>query len=125
MVKILVVDDIPEYLDIFEIMLPDEYIVDRALSLEEAMNKIENSPPDIAIVDVRLNEEDEANKEGLELLRWIKKNYPEIAVIMISAYKEFEFRVESLENGAEYFIEKPVNPQVIVERIKEILEKKK
>ena len=119
--RILVVDGIPEYLDVIGVILPEEYAVDKALSLEEAKEKIKENPPDLAIIDVRLNEEDETNKEGLELLRWIKENYPSIKVIMISAYREFEFRTESLALGAEFFLEKPLNPETLAEAVKNAL----
>ena len=124
-IKILIVDDIPEYLDVIEALLPESYTVEKATALMEAKEKIEKAPPDLAIIDVRLKEEDETNKEGLELLQWIKKHYPALPVIMISAYKEFEFRAESLALGAEYFLEKPIKPEHLLEAITKVLEKKK
>ncbi len=123
--KILVVDDIPEYLDVIEVMLSEKFDIEKAKTLKEAMEKTEEIKPDIAVVDVRLNEEDESNKEGLEFLKWIKKNYPTIPVIMISAYKEFEFRAESLSLGAEYFLEKPINIKNFIDVINKVYGKKK
>jgi len=117
MIKILIVDDIPEYVETIKFMLPEEYEKDEAYSIKEAKEKLQKSKYDLAIIDVRLDEKDEENKEGLLLLEWIKENYPETKVIMISAYKEFEFRIESLQKGANFFLEKPIDPEILMEAI--------
>jgi len=49
------------------------------------------------------------NKDGLVFLEWMKMNYPDIPVIMMSAYKEFDLAVDALNLGAEYFLKKPIN----------------
>ncbi len=117
--NILIVDDIPEYVDAIEMMLPDESLkVEKAYSKTEAIEKISLTQPYITIIDVRLKEDELDNKEGIELLKWIKANYPQVKVIMVSAYKEFEFKTESLSSGADYFLEKPIKPSVFKEILK-------
>lgn len=118
MPKVLIVDDIPEYVFMLKSMLPEELETKEAYSFKEAIEILKNEKFELAIIDVRLDEKDEENKEGLVLLEFIKKNYPQIKVVMISAYKEFEFRIESLEKGAEYFLEKPIDPENFKEIIK-------
>ncbi len=121
--KILIVDDIPEYVDIIEMLMPEDYRIEKASGLDQAKEIVEKEDFALAIVDVRLKEADATNKEGLEFLRWIKGKNPGIPVIMISAYKEFEFRAESLSLGAQYFLEKPINPQNLLDAINNILGK--
>ena len=108
MKKVLIVDDIEEYLNSLERVLSDEYIVLKAKNLNEAKEKAKQGI-DIAIVDIRLSEEDPENKDELIFLEWIKMNYPDIPVIMMSAYREFDFAVEALNLGAKYFLKKPIS----------------
>ncbi len=117
MKKILIVDDIPEYVDTLEVYL-EGFKVLKAYTLEEAKQKVKQGI-DAAIVDIRLDEDDPSNKDGLELLEFIKEINPELPVIVTSAYREFDYAVEALNKGADYFLKKPINPQ----ELKELLEK--
>ncbi len=119
---VLLVDDITEYVDTMELNLPDGCRAVQALSAEEAKAAFGKEAPDLAVLDVRLNEADSDNREGLELLKWIKASHPAVPVIMISAYREFEFEAESLSLGAEYFLRKPVQPDEFRECVKKTLE---
>ena len=123
MCTVLLVDDIPEYVDTMELNLPDGCHGIAAYSSEAARVIIAKEQPDLAILDVRLKEAEAENREGLELLKWIKTNHPAIPVIMISAYREFEFEAESLALGAEYFLRKPVQPDEFRETVGRVLRK--
>ena len=98
--RILIVDDIPEYLDDFKMLLPESTEAVKAHSIKKAIALIKQSTPNLCIIDVRLDEDNPENREGMELLRWIKKIYPAIPVIMVSAYHEFEFELD--ENNCNY-----------------------
>ena len=121
MKTVLLVDDIPEYVDTMELNLPEGCQAIHAYSVEEAKAALRKGAPDLAVLDVRLNEADSDNREGLELLKWIKASYPSIPVIMISAYREFEFEAESLSLGAEYFLRKPVQPDEFRSCVEKVL----
>jgi len=121
MKAVLLVDDIPEYVDTMELSLPDGCRAARAYSVEDAKAAFSKEKPVLAVLDVRLNEADSENCEGLELLKWIKAFHPAVPVIMISAYSEFEFEAESLSLGAEYFLRKPVQPDEFHECVKRVL----
>lgn len=107
---VLLVDDIAEYLDTMEINLPDGCRALRAESSEVAKRLIEAERPAVAVIDIRLVESEDRNREGLALLKWIRERHPDVVVIMISAYREFEYAAESLTMGAEYFLRKPIQP---------------
>ncbi len=96
---VLLEDDIPEYLDTMELNLPDGCQAVRATSLEEAKAAVAKEQPQAAVVDVWLSETDTANRDGLTLLDWLRERYPQVVVIMISAYREFEYEAESLASG--------------------------
>jgi len=121
MKTVLLVDDIPEYIDTMELNLPEGCQAVQAHSVEEARKAFDKKTPALAVLDVRLNEADTDNREGLELLKWIRASYPSVPVIMISAYREFEFEAESLSLGAEFFLRKPVQPDEFHECVRKVL----
>ena len=123
--RILLVDDIPEYLDDFKMLLPESTEAVKAHSIKKAIALIKQSTPDLCIIDVRLDEDNPENREGMELLRWIKKIYPAIPVIMVSAYHEFEFETEALGLGAAYFLRKPISPNVFEKVVQNTLNPEK
>lgn len=106
-VKILVVDDAEEYLAALRSTLERDFIVASATTLAAAKSSFE---PDVrlALVDIRLSEEDTANRDGIELLSWLRAHHPEVPVVIMSAYREFDLAVDSLNQGAARFLKKPI-----------------
>ncbi len=115
--KILIVDDIEEYLDSLEGILID-YKVLKARNLKEAIEILEREKIDCAIIDIRLDEKDPSNRDGLKILKWIKENSPGTIPFVMSAYKEFDYAVEALNLGAKYFFKKPLKPDEIIDVLK-------
>lgn len=96
--KILVVDDLPDVRSTVSGLLRDEgYLTRVAASREEALAILENERFHIAVLDVRLDESDEDNREGMELLREINQRYPAITVIMLTGYADAEMVREALQ----------------------------
>jgi len=124
MKRILIVDDIEEYLDSLANALRDEYDVLKARTLEEAKSLASKHHIDIALVDIRLSEEDMTNRDGLVFLEWMKMNYPNIPVVVMSAYQEFDLAVDALNLGAEYFLKKPINLIELKGVLERVLSKK-
>ena len=116
--KIIVVDDVAEYVDSLARALSLQYEVLKAYSLQEAKKKMDSSIQ-LALVDVRLSEEDFTNRDGLIFLSWVKENFPDTPVLMMSAYRDFEAAVEAMNLGASYFIKKPIN----LKELRELIEK--
>lgn len=121
MEKILIVDDIEDYLGSLENALKGDFEIIKARSLSEAKEKMTNSIK-LALVDIRLKEDDPENRDGLIFLEWVKMNFPGIKVIIMSAYREFDRAVEALNLGAEYFLRKPINLVELKGTIKTMLE---
>ena len=120
--KLLIVDDIEEYLTSLENALRGEYKVLKARSLDDA-KEVAKENIDIALVDIKLSEEKPDNKDGLVFLEWLKMNYPKVPAITMSAYREFDLAVEALNLGAEYFLKKPINLPELKGLLKTILSK--
>jgi CheY-like chemotaxis protein len=102
-VRILVVDDEALVCNSCSKTLSHEgYYVDCALNGEEAQIKIASSRYDLVITDLKMPKVD-----GMELLRTVKKRWPEISVVMITGYGTIRSAVEAIKLGAFDYIPKP------------------
>ncbi len=89
-------------------------------SAEEALAVMNNESFDIILTDLKMNEMD-----GIDLLRQVKKNNPEVVVVIMTAYGTIETAVTAIKNGAYDFMLKPVLPNTLehmLSRISEILD---
>lgn len=121
MKNVLIVDDIPEYVDTIEGYLEDELKIFKANNLEGAKKVLSKNGIDLAIIDIRLDEDNPENKDGLELLKWLKEKNLKVKIIMMSAYREFDYAVEALNKGADYFMRKPLDPDELHLTIEKLL----
>lgn len=69
---------------------------------EEALRLIEKQKPDIVVTDIRM-----PRMDGVELTKILKQKYPEIQVIVLSSYNDFDYVKETLKVGALDYILKP------------------
>ena len=84
---ILVLDDLADWRATLRGLLEDwGYTVHTAGSTEQALRLLENTPVDLALLDIRLDETDEGNTEGLSLASVIKERWPDIKVVVITGY---------------------------------------
>ena len=120
MKKLLIVDDQILYLKSLEIVLKKEYEVYLAQDYDEAISLLSKPDIDIALIDIRLDEDDESNIDGLRILEWIKMNKHDIIPFVMSAYQEFSYAEQALNLGAKHFFRKPID----VESLKAILGEK-
>ena len=103
MKKILIIDDEEDLCRLVKTYFERrKYEVDYSHTLTDGLKKIENSYPDIITLDNNL-----PDGFGLERIKEIKKIDPKINLIMISALSYL--KEESLSEGANYFLEKPVS----------------
>ncbi|MBU4227184.1 response regulator [bacterium] len=100
--KILLVDDDKFIRDTFvERLRNNKYEVSSAKDGKEAIEKISNNNFDVVITDIGMPE-----VNGIEVLKFSKKNKPKTKVIMMSAYVPQEVVSEVMELGADEYIEK-------------------
>ncbi len=117
--KILLVDDLPEYLYSLSRALEAEGEVVTASNLEEAKARIDAETA-VALVDVRLSEEDPGNRDGIILLAWIRERFPGAKVLLMSAYRDYDAAVDALNLGAVGFLRKPVDIRELKHRIADL-----
>jgi len=112
--NILVVDDESRIRESLSAILRDEgYEVSFAVDGFTALKKVEEDPPDLIFLDIVM-----PGIDGLETLQKLKDRFPEIYVIIISAYGTIETAVKALKYGAFDFIEKPLSLEKIVLTVK-------
>jgi len=114
--KILILDDVEEYVRSLGRALSMGHDIVTANNLSEAKNQMDETIQ-LALVDVRLSEDDPENREGLEFLKWSKEEYPHTPVVMMSAYRDFEAVKGSWDLKAEKFLKKPINLRDLKELI--------
>ena len=85
--RILFVDDVADWRAMLSGLLTDQgYSVESAESAADAMRILGKTTFDIAIIDMRLDETDERNIEGLTLVKSIKQKHPDMPVIILTGY---------------------------------------
>ncbi|MCD7841432.1 MAG: VanR-ABDEGLN family response regulator transcription factor [Lachnospiraceae bacterium] len=113
MSRILVLDNEKEIADVIGLYLRnDGYEVELAYSGREALKKVEEAPPDLALLDVMLPDID-----GFRVLQKIREKY-RFPVIMLTAKTEYTDKINGLTLGADDYIPKPFNPLEMVARVK-------
>jgi len=101
------------------ILEEEGYEIDIALSGTEAFQKIKEKPFDIVITDLKM-----PGVDGMEVLRTLRRDYPDVIVIMITGFSTVETAVEAMKQGAFDYIPKPFTPDEVTIVVKKALEKR-
>lgn len=117
--KILIVDDIPENIELLKDYLSVEpYSVITARSGEETLQKVKEEKPDLVLLDVLM-----PDMSGYDICTTIK-NDPEtqfVQVLMLTALSQLEDKIKGIEAGADDFLIKPVRKTELNTRVKSLL----
>ena len=73
---------------------------------EEVIAFIKENPVDVIITDVRMH-----NVSGLDIAKYVSENNMGIEVIIVSAYKSFEYAKQAMEYGVKNYLVKPTSPE--------------
>jgi len=120
MKKILIIDDEKDIRFLLSSILADEqYLTIEAGNIDEAEKKIETENFDLALIDISLGDK---KKDGISLLKKIKKIDSDLPVIMISGHATIQIAVDSVKEGAFEFLEKPFNTSRLLNFVKRALE---
>ena len=121
--RILVVDDHPQNVELLEAyLIPEGYDVITAFDGIEALEKVEEGPPDIILLDVMM-----PRMDGYEVCKKMKEDEATrfIPIVMVTALKELEDKIKSIESGADDFLTKPIVKIELLTRIKSLIRVKR
>jgi DNA-binding response OmpR family regulator len=120
-VKILIVDDDPDMVEASRIVLErDGYSVESASNVEEGLQKLADTNPDLLILDVMMEEPD----DGLRFARQARRTGNTLPILMLTSVN----RALGIQIGrddemvpVDEFVEKPVDPATLSEKVKTLL----
>jgi two-component system, NtrC family, response regulator GlrR len=115
--RVLVVDDDPGLLRLLTIRLRSEkYEVEPADSAARALSVIARFRPDLVVTDLRM-----AQMDGLALLRELKRRWPSLNVIVLTAHGTIPDAVRATQSGAFAFLTKPVEKEALLAEVRRAL----
>ena len=115
MKKLLVVDDEKEICEFLQAFFEErDFEVSTAYSGESALKDIERFAPQIVLLDIHM-----PGMDGLAVLKYIKENYPQIKVIMVTAIETRERIEEAMRLGADNYITKPLSLEYLEKDVQE------
>ncbi len=116
-ISVLVVDDDRSILRTFtRILQRAGFTAETAENAKEALQKIQSKKYDVALIDVVLGD-----SSGLDLLPKIEETSPETVKIVITGADTYENKQEACKNGADAYLTKPVNPEILMNVFEETL----
>lgn len=127
--KILVVDDDEDIRDSLQIILEGrQYTVVTAASKAEGTEKVKTEKPDLLILDVMMS----AWQDGFEMARELKKDpqFKNTPILMLTGVKEktgIDFKATAGDPTwcpVDGFLDKPVEPDILLQQVEELLSKK-
>ncbi len=118
-VRILIVDDHPLVREGLAHRLTaqeDLEVVGEAATEEEAKRKVKELEPDLVIVDISLKE-----GHGLELIKYVRLNYPKLKMLALSSFQESLYAERALRAGALGYLNKQESNEKVIDAIRTVL----
>jgi len=96
---------------------PDIKVVGEAMSGEEMLSLVPRVRPDVVILDLRMPKGD-----GLTTLAQLRKDYPDLKVIILSMFEDSEHIDQALHQGASGYVVKSINPLDLPSTVRQVVE---
>ena len=117
---ILITDDERDIRELISDILEDEGYTTRLAGTSEAcMAEIDAEPPAMMILDIWLKD---SGMDGIDILKAVKRDHPDIPIVIISGHGNIEIAVAAIKQGAYDFIEKPFNIDQLLVVIRRAME---
>ncbi len=115
--SILIIDDEENLRRTLAMIIKREgYSVTMASTVKEARELLRSSTFNLAFLDLKL-----PDINGLTFLPELRSQYPDMPVLILTAHDKLEAATEAVRKGARDYLLKPVDPPMIVQRVKEVL----
>jgi len=111
----LLIDDDRQFCDAFTLLSENQFEITLAHTGKIGLKKLSDSVPDVVLLDLRLGD----GMDGLQVLKKIKGEYPDMPVIMITEHAEVDTAVEAMKLGALHYTAKSPNIKalkIVIER---------
>ena len=113
-IKVILVDDEYEFIkSLSERFRMRDIESDIAFNGDQALQFLAEEMPDVMVLDLKM-----PNTDGLEVLRQVKKNYPQLLVIILTGHGSEKVEEEARRLGAFDYLEKPTEINKLIETIK-------
>lgn len=120
--RIVLIDDHPIFLQGLKIII-ESYktykVIGEAGNIRDSLKLIQDKKPDLAIVDLNLGEED-----GLDLVKRLHKDFPELAIVVLSMLDERHYAERAISSGARGYLMKEETAEVLHEAMDCVIEGK-
>ena len=107
--RVLVVDDEQHAIKLYITTLDEEFEVEAAMSVDEAIDIAAQGRISVVLIDIKM-----PKKDGFVLLSYMRENFPETPVILLSGYADKELAIRAVKLHAYDFLEKPCEPDEIL-----------
>ena len=115
--KILIIEDEGDICLLLNIILKNNEIdLDHVNTIAKAKEYLENEKPSIILLDNKL-----PDGRGVDFIAYIRSNYPEIKILMITGDLSASAEELALSKGADIFLEKPFTRDVVMNSVHELL----
>src|SRR5580692_1245092 len=120
-IRVLIVDDEINHADVMAeaVARMSGFSVKQAHNIAEAQRALADSDFDLVITDLRMD----SPNDGFTLLEHIRKSFPQIETIVITAHGDVNTAVQAMRSGAYDFIQKPLDLEVIRTQVRRAAEK--
>jgi DNA-binding NtrC family response regulator len=119
-IKVLLVDDEEDFVKaLAERMKIRDLGSEIALNGEKALEIVQDEVPDVMVLDLRM-----PGIDGMEVLRRVKKAYPQVQVIILTGHGSDKDEKEARKLGAYEYLQKPVDIDVLVKTLRKAYKRK-
>lgn len=118
MIKVLLADDQDILVEGLKLILGKEediQIIGTANNGRRAYEVCKNHPPDVVLMDIKMPE-----LSGVEATDMIKRDFPEVKVIVLTTFNDDEYIYDALKNGASGYMLKDASPSEIAEAVRRV-----
>jgi PAS domain S-box-containing protein len=117
--RVLIVDDDIDFADsLHDVLKTEDYLTHIANNLNDALTSAQTFMPHVTLLDIRLGQ-----ASGLDLLSELKRRYPHLLCIVMTAYANVETAIRALQYGAYDYLRKPVYPEELTATLHRCFEK--
>ena len=97
----------------------DLQVVAEAADGEEAQSLIQEHRPDVAVLDIQM-----PKASGIEVTRWVRAHFPEVGVLILTAYNDEPYVMAVLQAGANGYVLKTANADELIQAVRDVYEGK-